>query len=357
LPSQKQLRWSELRVGITVVVASLVLMVLVFLMSGTAGVFTRKITLVTYFDNAEGLRAGQPVDLQGVPIGNVATVKVVANRPDTPVRVVMKVNRDYAPLIRKDSTATVKTAGVLGESFIDIENKEARLPPVSDGDELRHENAPGLEDVVRSSQSSLVNLDKLVRRLDRIVSEVESGRGTLHGVIYDPTLINKVNALVDQIQQLVADVSNGRGTIGQLFADETLYRKAKDAVDKLDLLVDDINAGKGTAGKFLKDESLYNNANQTIAKANKLMDDVNAGKGAIGTLARDEEFARKLRNTMDKLNSIADQLERGDGSAGRLLKDPSVYNNTDQLLVETRTLIKAVRENPKKYLTIRFRIF
>jgi phospholipid/cholesterol/gamma-HCH transport system substrate-binding protein len=60
---------------------------------------------------------------------------------------------------------------------------------------------------------------------------------------------------------------------------------------------------------------------------------------------------------MDKLSRIADQLEAGQGSAGRLLKDPSVYNNTDQLLMETRTLIKAVRENPKKYLTIRFRIF
>lgn len=357
MPSQKQLRWSELRVGITVVVASLVLMVLIFLMSGTAGILTRKITLVTYFDNAEGLRSGQPVDLQGVPVGNVIIVKVVPDRPLTPVKVVMKINMDYAPLIHKDSTATVKTAGVLGESYIDIENKAPQMPPVSDGDELPHENAPGLEDVVRSSQGTLVNMDVLVKRLDRIVSEVESGRGTLHGVIYDPALLNKMNTLVNQVQQLVADVSNGKGTIGKFFADETFYRKANDAVDKLDRLVDDVNNGKGSAGKFLKDDAIYNNANQTLAKANKMMDDINSGKGAIGMMARDEEFARKLHNTMEKLSRITEQLEAGQGSAGRLLKDPSVYNNTDQLLMETRTLVKAVRENPKKYLTIRFRIF
>ena len=341
----------------TVVIASVTLMVLIFLMSGTAGIFTRKITLVTYFDNAEGLRVGQPVDLQGVPVGNVSGVKVVANKPLTPVRVVMKINADYAPLIHKDSTATVKTAGVLGESFVDIESKEAKLPPVADGDELPHENAPGLEDVVRSSQSTLVNVEALVKRLDRIVSEVESGKGTLHGVIYDPTLINKANALVNQIQQLVADVNNGKGTIGKFFADETFYRKANDAVDKLDRLVDDVNNGKGSAGKFLKDDALYNNANSAIAKANKLIDDVNSGKGALGMVAKNEEFARKLHDTIDKLSLIADRLEQGEGSAGLLLKNPSVYNNTDQLLMETRTLIKAVRENPKKYLTIRFRIF
>jgi len=345
-------------VGITVVVASVVLAILVFLMSGTAGFLTRKITLITYFDNAEGLRSGQPVDLNGVPVGNVTSVRVISDRPKTPVRVAMKINRDFASLIHKDSTATVKTAGVLGESFVDIQNQEPpRKPPVSDGDELPHENAPGLEDVVRSSQSTLVNVDTLIKRLDRIVSEVEGGQGTLHGVIYDPTLINRVNALVNQIQQLVADVSNGKGTIGKFFADETFYHKANDAVDKLDLLVNELNQGKGTAGKLLKDETLYNNANQTIATANKLMADVNAGKGALGTVAKDEEFARKLRITMDKLSVIATELQAGQGTAGHLLKDASVYNNTDQLLMETRTLIKAVRENPKKYLTIRFRIF
>jgi len=40
-----------------------------------------------------------------------------------------------------------------------------------------------------------------------------------------------------------------------------------------------------------------------------------------------------------------------------LLKDPSLYTNADQMLVETRNLVKAVRENPKKYLTIHFKMF
>ena len=52
-----------------------------------------------------------------------------------------------------------------------------------------------------------------------------------------------------------------------------------------------------------------------------------------------------------------DRLEKGEGSAGKLFKDPSLYNNLDQGLVEMRELVKAIRENPKKYLTIHFRIF
>jgi phospholipid/cholesterol/gamma-HCH transport system substrate-binding protein len=340
-----------------VIVGSVTLAALVFLISGTSGLFTRKATLTTYFDNAEGLRQGQPVDLQGVAIGNVRSVRVVPGRPLDPVEVVIRINANYLQFIHEDSKATVMTAGVLGESFVDIDSKGAKLPLVKDGGVLPASNAPGLQDVVRQSQSSLQNVDILVKRADKILEEIQTGKGTLGQVINDPTMIKKINAVLDQVQGLLNDVSNGKGTIGKFFSDDSLYRKANDAVDKIDRLVDEINKGQGSLGKLVKDESLYNNANQTIAKANKLMDDLNAGRGAAGTLLKDEQFAHKLRNTIDKLSAIADRLEAGEGSAGKLLKDPSLYNNTDQLLIETRSLIKSVRENPKKYLTIHFRVF
>ena len=37
MPSQKQLKWSELKVGLTVLAACVTLGVLIFLMSGTGG--------------------------------------------------------------------------------------------------------------------------------------------------------------------------------------------------------------------------------------------------------------------------------------------------------------------------------
>ncbi len=80
-------------------------------------------------------------------------------------------------------------------------------------------------------------------------------------------------------------------------------------------------------------------------------------KGAIGKMAKDEEFARKLQNTLDKLSAISDRLEAGEGTAGKLLRDPSLYTNADQMLIETRGLVKSIRENPKTYLTIHFKVF
>ena len=38
-------------------------------------------------------------------------------------------------------------------------------------------------------------------------------------------------------------------------------------------------------------------------------------------------------------------------------KDPSLYNNADQMLIETRQLVKSIREDPKKYLTFKVKVF
>jgi len=57
------------------------------------------------------------------------------------------------------------------------------------------------------------------------------------------------------------------------------------------------------------------------------------------------------------LSALSDRLEKGEGTAGMLFKDPALYNNSNQMLVETRELVKSIRENPKKYLTFHVKVF
>src|SRR5271155_2347368 len=357
LPSQKQLKWSQLRVGLTVLFASITLMVLIFVMSGTGGWFTSKITLRSYFDNASGLREGAPVRLAGVDIGNVTGIRVVQNKPMTPVEVSMKVNTKYAFNLRKDSVTLMSTAGILGETFVDVDSSTAKGPEAADGDTLAARHAPQIQDVVRASQGTLENLDALLKRADRIVSFIESGQGSIGKVIYDPTLYNQLNATVTEFKGLVDDIQSGKGSLGPLFTSDEAYKKAMAAVDKVNAMIDDLQAGKGSAGKLLKDPELYENTNKTIANIRQLTDDINAGKGAIGKMTHDQEFANKLQETINNLAALSTSLEKGEGTAGMLFKDPALYNNSNQMLVETRELVKSIRENPKKYLTFHVKVF
>jgi len=357
LPSQKQLKWSQLRVGITVIVAALTLGFLLFLMSGTSGLLTARITVKSYFDNAEGLRVGAPVRLSGVDIGNVTRITIVRDKPLTPVEVTMKLSTKYDYGMRRDSTTSLETAGVLGETYLDIDSSQAVGGAVHDGDTLPTQVHPDFNQVVRASQSTLQNMDALLKRADRILAFAESGKGSLGKLIYDPTLYNRFSATVADFQKIVSQVGNGEGSLGALISRNEAYDKFIGTLDRMNAVVDDMQQGKGTAGKFLKDPSLYNNANDTIANLKKITDDINAGKGTIGKLSKDEELAKKLDITLTKLSELTTQLEAGQGTAGKLFKDETLYNNTNDMLTETRDLLKAIRENPKKYLSIKLHVF
>jgi len=359
VPSEKQVKWSQLRVGLTVIIASITLAVLIFVMTGSTGLFTKKILIRAYVDNAGGVRVGAPVRLEGVDIGNVTRIKVVHDplRKLTPVEITMKITTKYEDTMRSDCHASLNTAGVLGEVFVDVDCRAAKGGPLVNGAELPTDEVTQLQDVVRASQGTLQNVDTLVKRLDNILTFIQSGQGSIGKVIYDPSLFNRANDMLTQLQQIVAQANSTNGSIGKLLNSDELYNKANLAVDNLNKTIDQINSGQGTIGKFIKDPALYDNANQTMAKANQLITDINAGKGTLGKLAKDEELAKKLDVTVTRLNSILDRLDKGEGTAGKLMVDPSLYNNADQMLVETRNLIVAIRQNPKKYLTIYLKLF
>jgi phospholipid/cholesterol/gamma-HCH transport system substrate-binding protein len=359
VPSEKQVRWSELRVGITVLVALVTLGALVFLMTGTTGLFTKKIVIRAFVDNAGGLRVGAPVRLEGVAVGNVTGIRVVANplNKATPVEIFMKITTKYADSMTEGCHVALTTAGVLGEVFIDMDCRNAVGGPVKSGDVLATEDTPQLQDVVRASQSTLANINVLVKQLNDILGYVQSGKGSIGKIIYDEALYDRANATLTQLQQVATQINSPKSSIGLLLNSDELYQKLNGSLDKVNGIIDEVNNGHGTVGKFLKDPTLYDNANKMVASGNKFIADVNAGKGTLGKLATDEAMAQKLDNTITRLNNIADRLDKGEGSAGKFLKDPALYDNSNELLIETRDLIKAVRQNPKKYLTIYLKIF
>jgi phospholipid/cholesterol/gamma-HCH transport system substrate-binding protein len=358
VPSQQEVQWSQLKVGVLVIVALAALTALVFLMSGsTGGIFTGKITLRSYFENSAGLKVGAPVNLEGVTIGTVTTVKIVPARKLTPVEVTMKIGSKFREAVHTDSTSSLETIGVLGDTVVDINSKSATGPPVQNNGELKTNETPNLSDVIKSSQGTIEQLNTILAKVDHLADSLNSTKGSIGELINNPDLYNKAVATLNQLSQLVDTVANGKGSIGKLVADDTLYNHINGIVSKLDTMTAGIDEGKGTLGKLLKDETLANNLSESVNNANKLLADINAGKGGLGMIAKDPQFAAKLRDTVDKLDSVLNRVDSGEGTVGQLVRNPSLYNNLDQSLTETRGLIAAIRENPKKYLTFHVKIF
>jgi phospholipid/cholesterol/gamma-HCH transport system substrate-binding protein len=358
VPSRKEVQWSQLRVGALVLAAMAVLIVLIFLMSGSSGgLFASKLVMRSYFANAAGLKNGAPVTLEGVTIGNVIKIRVVPDRNPTPVEVTMRVARDFVPDLHVDSTASIAQAGVLGDSYVDIDSSLAKGPPPHDNAELKAAGSPSIQDVIRTSQTSIEQVSVLMQKIGVLVDTLNSKKGTIGELINDPAFYAKVSRITDDLEKITGAISQGQGSLGKLVNDDTLYNNANSAIDKVDKIATGLDEGQGTAGKLLRDDALYKNLNEAIANANQLMADVNAGKGSIGKLAKDPAFAKKLDDTVTRLDSILTSVDEGKGTLGQLLQNRSLYDHTDATMDQARQLVKSIREDPKKYLVIRLKLF
>lgn len=361
MPSQQEVRWSQLKIGLIVLVAAIILVALLFLMTSSAGIgiFSHKLTITTYFENSAGLKPGAPVNLQGVTIGNVKTVTVVSSpeRKLTPVQVVMKLNEKYADELKKDSKASLTTIGVLGDTVVDINSQFAVGPPLRDGDELKTLETPSLTDVVKASQGTIESLNVILAKLNTMVDNMQSGKGSLGQIVSNPDLYNKLNATIDELHKMTVNLNNGKGSLGKLVTDDTLYNHLNDTVAKLNNITTELDKGNGTAGKLLKDPSLFDNLNSTLKHANSLMAEADAGKGGLGLLVKDPQFRQQLSNTVTQVDKLVTGINDGRGTFGKLATEDTLHTNMNHLLTNSNDLVTAIRQDPKKYLTIHLKIF
>lgn len=65
-----------------------------------------------------------------------------------------------------------------------------------------------------------------------------------------------------------------------------------------------------------------------------------------------ERSEASLRGALGKADTIFGRVERGEGSLGLLINNPSLYNNSDSLVMDLRSLIADFRRNPKRYINL-----
>ena len=358
MPSRKEIQWSQLKVGLLVMAAMAALVGLVFLMNGTSGgLFSHRLAFRSYFANAAGLKDGAVVSVDGVTAGNVTKIRVVPQRNPYPVEVTMQVGKRFWPFIHTDSTVRIAPAGVLGDSFVDIDSRQATGPQPPDNAELTISGSPTIQDVISNSQLSLEDLDRLVIKIDTLIGTLNTNRGTLGAFINDPQMKKNVGSIAANLQTVTQELADGKGSLGKLINDDSFYNRLNSTVDQLNSVVTTMNSGHGSAGKLLKDETLYNNFNSATANLNQLLTSINNGQGTLGKLAKDPETAQKLSDAIANLDGILKSINSGQGTMGQLVQNRTLYDHLDQTSDQAQQLIKSIREDPKKYLVIRMKIF
>src|SRR5215213_2929022 len=378
--ARKRVGIREVRVGLLVVVAIGVLIFLILNASGDISPFSRKIHLRSRFSNGDGLRRGSEVRLAGVRIGKVDDVRLMppTDNPRDKVEASFSIDseideRPATDLIRKDSAALLSSPSILGaEKVINLTPGGATADPIRDGDLIPPGDEGGTVQALTQSGTRLMDqLNDLSKQFTDISQKINQGQGTIGQFVNNEAFYNNLNSTIRDVNDLVRQIQTGQGSAGKFVNDPALYNNLNEVSRSLQEIADGLKQGRGTAGKLLTDDAIYNEARGAIARLNRSVDnidlivsDLRQGRGTAGKLLTDEAIYNDARAAIARFNTAAERIDnvvagvqRGEGTAGKLLTDDQLYNNVNQLSAESVKLIYDFRQNPKKYLTIKFELF
>jgi len=175
-----------------VLFALVVLAVGVYLMPASEHFWVKKAQFEIHFSQVNGLEKGAPVSLAGVKIGSVQAIEF----PDDPkvayavvqIRVEAK---NAAPRIHTDALATIRTYGMLGDRYIDLNGGKPDLPALPPGSIMKSKDPGDYEALLNESLKSIAE----------ITSKINKGTGTLGKLVNDPALYNSAKKTVEGLDE------------------------------------------------------------------------------------------------------------------------------------------------------------
>jgi len=407
MPMKKQVSIAEMKVGILVSVALVVVAAVILQQSWGVAWFSPSVQAITYLHDAGGLKPGAPVWLAGMEIGRVRQVRIVppeiypGNEPifrqladlkkqiesvdlHEPtasqmmdnlqdrqrslklelrfVEVQMEIRSQYLDRISRDSEVAIESRGLIGDPFLQISAGTYGVPPLKRGDRYVIEGVrtAGFREIMTGANDVIANFGVLSDQVKNIAMKINPervGAGLAQTIQDMQTTLRQADNTFSRATLLIEDLRQGQGSVGRMVSDPALYQRLTEALEKFNRIADELQNGSGTLPKMIKDPSLFDHANETLRKAEVVMDRIEKGEGSIGKLSKDQELYETTKKAIDRFASLMDQIDKGNGTIGKLLKDPALYDNLNQSSGEITKFIYDLRQDPKKYLTIRFRLF
>ena len=245
--------WDQLKVGVLILVALLILAVAIVKLGEAGNLFGKRYKLVAFVSNASGLRIGGGVTVAGQLAGSIKEIKFLPPDADTArnLRLVVEVDRKVSEQVRRDSRARIRTQGVLGDKVFDISPGTPPYRELHEGDTLVVDASIDFEGVVQQASGAIIDvLLALTGDLKKVTGGITRGEGTLGQMVTNRALYDQLNTTLAQTSSLMARLENPRGTIGRMLNDPSLYYSLNRTIASADTVIAQISSGNGSIGKL-----------------------------------------------------------------------------------------------------------
>ncbi len=348
MASRKEIAWSELKVGVLIVIAIAILSAIVVLVLGVESPFERRYTLYTYLPNIGGLRPDSQVMLEGVVVGSVDNFEFA--EIDKGVQIKMRILKKYQDRIRTDSIAKLRSLGLLGDKYIELNQGTVNGRVLQEGETVTGAPPLDLDEMIAKGTHTFDNISDTVDNIKALTQGMLQGEGTVGKLVRDDSLFKNANETMRRLHE-------GRGTVAKLLNDPSLYNDLSATAANLRSVSTKLQSGEGAAGKLLTNKEVADSVEKSVKNIEGVIARMAKGDGTLGRLSTDPALYNNLNKLAENLRPVTERVAKGEGTVGQLFTDKELYNNSNKFMSELVMLVHDIREDPKKYLRIRLSIF
>ena len=299
----------KVKIGAFFITIFLILAIFIMFV-GDIGILLKKkgYPLYVTFDTVIGLAKRSYVRMSGLKIGFVKDIRLKGTRPEVELFI------NPAVKVQKGSKATMTTAGLIGEKYVEIipgEAKEFFLP----GDSLLPEASFDIEQLGKMFLSVGEDMKALGESVKTILGKEESTTSVKNALENFSELTSSLNELLAENRQGIK--------LG--------IQNTTRAVDSFEGKVEDISGNLVEFIAIMK-EMVEENRDSVKMNLKKIKD----------LIEKTEESFRLLNESLEKIN-------KGEGTLGKLIQDSDLYTRAEGVMEDLEHII-----NPLASLSARF---
>ncbi len=249
--TRKKDKQNLVKVGAFISALIVVLMIMVVSIGKESSLFESKVLIKARVSNVSNLKPGSYVELKGIRVGTVKSIEIVSEEQ---VEIIFSVLENELQWIRKDTTVEISNAGLVGDKFLEIKggSKEGgKFNP--DEDTLFSADSPGISGFLSKGHNIADVTDRILNKLDHILTNMDDGRKiveTLHSLnktsmnlevitrelkdAHLGSMVKSVNMSMERMNQatgsmerIMSRIEKGPGTMNSLIYDDSIHEELR----------------------------------------------------------------------------------------------------------------------------------
>jgi len=252
------------------------------------------------FNDLQGLDISDDVRMLGKRIGRVTGTKIIGEK----IAVELTIDNNFAFKIPIDSKIEITQTDIMGSKFISIY-------PGKDNDKFILDN------------ETIAGKNAEVASLTKDIGDVANRLNQTFGNKQKEQIVNTISNIESATEQLEEFISLNKDII------------SNEDKQSLSNIISNIDNISGNLNNLLDGEK--NKLSNSIDNFNSFMEKMPSISSEIDEILID-------------INSVVKNLNSGEGSLSKLLNNDELYDNINGLVLDARSILDDVKNNPAKYL-------